>query len=64
MNMRTVQLSSSLCDAAQERFGNRFATVEELLTFLLQELLRDDARKFDHAELSLVERRLKELGYV
>ena len=44
-NLREVRLNSELCRAAEERFRSRFPSVEELLTFVLQELLRDDSAK-------------------
>lgn len=61
---RTIELSESLCDAAEQRFAARFSSVEELLTFVLQELLRDEARRMDESEQQMIERRLKDLGYV
>lgn len=62
--IRAVQLPAELCAAAEKRFGHKFASVEELLTFLLQDLLRDDADQADLTEQRLVEQRLRELGYL
>ena len=62
--MRTVQLPSELCAAAEKKFRNTFSSVDELLTFILQDLARDEATKADEAEERLVEERLKELGYL
>jgi len=63
-NLREVRLNSELCRVAEERFRSRFANVEELLTFVLQELLRDDAAKMNRDELRMLEERLKGLGYI
>lgn len=61
---RQLQLPEELCAAAEAKFGPQFRTLEELLTFLLRELLTDDVRKQDEAEQQLVEQRLRELGYI
>ncbi len=63
-NVREVRLDGELCRVAEERFRSRFASVEELLTFVLQELLRDDAAKMNRDELRMIEERLKGLGYI
>jgi hypothetical protein len=63
-NMREVKLSSELCRNAELRFGSRFGTIDEMLTFVLQELLRDDAAQMDRAEQRIIEERLKDLGYI
>ena len=62
--MRELRLPADLCDAAEKKFGQRFATLEELVTFILRDLLRDDAVHTDEAEQRLVEDRLRELGYL
>jgi hypothetical protein len=62
--MRDVRLPADLCAAAEKKFGSTFASVEELLVFILQDLLRDDASRLDQAEQRLVEERLRELGYL
>jgi hypothetical protein len=62
--MRDVRLPANLCAAAEEKFGQKFANIEELLSFVLRDLLRDDAAKADKAEQQLVEERLRELGYL
>jgi hypothetical protein len=61
---RQIRLPEELCAAAEAKFGEQFSSLEELLTFLMRELLRDDAAKFDEAEEHLVEERLRELGYI
>jgi hypothetical protein len=62
--MREVQLPAELCKTAEERFGARFGSLEQFLTFVLQELLRDDAAQMDQAEQRIIEERLKDLGYL
>jgi hypothetical protein len=62
--MRTVQLPADLCADAEKKFDSVFGSVEELLAFVLRDLLRDDARAADEAEQRLVEERLRELGYL
>jgi hypothetical protein len=61
---RSVKLPAVLCEAAEKKFGARFGTIEEFLTFVLQELVRDDAAQMDQDEQRIVEERLKDLGYV
>jgi len=62
--MKTVQLPAELCAAAEKKFSRTFSSLEELLTFILQDLAHDEARKADETEERLVEERLKELGYL
>ncbi|MFY9661925.1 MAG: hypothetical protein WAJ97_14965 [Terriglobales bacterium] len=61
---REVSLPEELCASAEQRFGARFASLEALLEFVLGELLRDDADKLDQAEQSVLEKRLRDLGYL
>ena len=62
--MRDIRLASDLCAAAEAKFGQRFGTLEEFLTFLLREVLRDDALKADAEEQRMIDERLRELGYL
>ncbi len=63
-NTRNVCLPEELCRMAEQKYASRFASVEELVNNLLQELLRDDAVKMDQRELEIIEQRLRGLGYV
>lgn len=62
--MKTLRLPADLCAAAEKKFGHVFGSLEELLTFILQDLSGDEASQLDEAEQRLVEERLRELGYL
>ncbi len=62
--LRDIRLPAELCNDAEKRFAARFSSVEELLVFVLQELLRDQATQMDQAEQRVIEQRLKDLGYI
>lgn len=61
---RCVSLPEDLCRTAEQKFGHRFANLEELLAAVMAELLRDDAVKMDEKEVETIEQRLKGLGYI
>jgi hypothetical protein len=63
-NLREVRLPADLCDAAERRFATRFGSIEQLLIFLLREVLRDDAAQMDEAEQRVIQDRLRDLGYI
>jgi hypothetical protein len=63
-NFRTLKLPSSLCDAAEQKFNARFGSLEQFLSHVLQELIRDDATRMDQEEQRMIEERLKDLGYI
>jgi hypothetical protein len=62
--MREVRLPAELCAAAEKKFSHKFGSLEELLTFILRDLSRDDALQLDRAEQRIIEERLRELGYI
>jgi hypothetical protein len=62
--MREVRLPAELCAAAEKKFSQNFSTLEELLTFILRDLSRDDALQLDQSEQRIIEDRLRELGYI
>jgi hypothetical protein len=62
--MRNVALPAELCIAAEEKFRDRFSTLEDLLVTVLRELLCEDAAKMDEADRRIVEERLRNLGYL
>ena len=63
-NSRELRLPENLCAAAEQKFGQRFSGVEELLIFILQDLLREEVTRLEQAEQRIVEERLRELGYI
>jgi hypothetical protein len=62
--LREVRLPDDLCRRAEEQFRERFGNVEELLVYVLQELVRDDAVRMDEDEAQMIEKRLRDLGYM
>jgi hypothetical protein len=62
--LREIRLPSDLCAAAERRFGSKFGSVDELVTFLLRELMREDTLDMDQADQAAVEQRLRDLGYL
>jgi hypothetical protein len=63
-DFRNVSLPENLCVAAEQKFGASFGDLEKFLTFLLRELVSDQAGNMDEAERRVVEQRLRELGYL
>ncbi len=61
---RTIQLPEELCGQAEKLLAGRFENLEALISFLLQQIVKDDAVKFDQAEEQMIEQRLKDLGYI
>jgi len=61
---REVRLPADLCAAVEEKFGQKFGSLDELLAAVLRDLLRDDGSEADQAEQRIVEERLRELGYI
>ena len=62
--IRNLQLPADLCAAVEREFGQVFGSLEELVIFVLRDLLRDEDRIADQAEQRLVDERLRELGYL
>jgi hypothetical protein len=61
---RNVRLAEELCLKVEKQFGDRFTSLDSLLTAVLQELLGDNIARLDQAELQIIEQRLKDLGYL
>lgn len=62
--IRSVALPEELCAQAEDRFRGQFASVEQLLEFILRDLLRNDSSRADVNEQRMIEQRLKDLGYL
>jgi len=61
---RAISLPEQLCASAEQRFGARFKTLESLLEFVLSELTQDEAGALDRTEQEILEKRLRDLGYL
>jgi hypothetical protein len=64
VSLRQVSLPEDLCSAAEELYGVRFANLEKLIVFLLEEVTRRDSVTLDQEERRIIEERLKALGYI
>jgi hypothetical protein len=62
---RELRLPSELCEKVEEQIrGSQFATLEEFLTFVLRELASRNSTALDEQERQMIERRLRDLGYM
>jgi hypothetical protein len=61
---RKVNLPEDLCAAAEKCLTGRFDSLEALLSFLLQEIAKDEASRVDEADEQIIEQRLRDLGYL
>ena len=61
---RQISLPEELCAFAEREFGARFGGLESFLEFVLRELVRNDAEMLDKAEQAVLEKRLRDLGYL
>lgn len=64
IDLREVRLPNDLCLAAERRFQEEFSSLEDLLIFVLKDLVRDEASALDQAEQRIIEERLRDLGYL
>jgi hypothetical protein len=62
--MRTVSLPAELCMQAEKKFGEKFGSLEQVLEYVLLDLVRDDAAQADEGEQRMIEQRLRDLGYL
>jgi hypothetical protein len=62
--LREVHLPAELCEAAERRFSDRFGTLDNFLTYVLEQLVRDEAAQMDREDQRIIEERLKDLGYI
>jgi hypothetical protein len=61
---REIKLPADLYVAAEKKFGTIFRTVDELVGFVVRELVQRDTTDLDQADQAVVEQRLKDLGYL
>ncbi len=61
---REIRLPADLCAAAEQKFGSSFPSLDELVAFLLEELIRKNTIDLDRADQAVVEDRLRDLGYI
>jgi hypothetical protein len=61
---RQITLPEELCASAERQFGGRFGGFELFLEFVLRDLVRNDTEVLDKAEQALLEKRLRDLGYL
>jgi hypothetical protein len=61
---RQINVPADVCARAEQKFGKRFASIEQLVIFVLEELTKDQAAEWDKSEQALVEARLRDLGYL
>ena len=61
---RTVSLPTELCSQIEKKFGPKFGGLEEILEFVLRELVRNDTAQADENEQRMIEQRLRDLGYL
>jgi len=57
-------LPEELCASAEQQFGARFGSLESFLEFVLREVVRGDAEALDRDEQAVLEKRLRDLGYL
>ena len=62
---RELRLPEHLCEAAEQLIkGTRFKSVEEFLSFVLQELISRNSAQSEAEERKVIEERLRDLGYL
>lgn len=63
-SLRQIYLPSDLCAIAEQKFARKFGSLEQFLTFVLKDLIRDDAAQMDEKEQEIIQQRLRDLGYL
>lgn len=62
---RELRLPSDLCEKMEAQIqGSQFASLEELLTFVLRDLTSRKSSSLDEQERQAIEKRLRDLGYM
>lgn len=63
-NFRSIRLPEELCAQAERWQQGRFDTLEALITFALEEIVKDDSSRLDQQDEEMVQQRLRDLGYL
>lgn len=61
---RELRLPKDLCIKVEQLYEKQFGALDQFLTFVLEELARDNASRADQTEQRIIEERLKDLGYI
>ena len=64
VDRRQISLPEDLCAAAEQRYAAQFPTLEELLEFVLREIVNKNTEALDQSEQEMIDQRLRELGYL
>jgi hypothetical protein len=62
--LRQINLPTDLCEALESRFSGRFGCLDQMVKFVLEELLRDESLAMGRSEQHMIEDRLRDLGYM
>jgi len=62
--LREIRIRDSVYQASLDRFGTQFGSVDKLVEFVLEELLRGDTMALDESEQLTIRARLRDLGYL
>jgi hypothetical protein len=57
-------LPEELCASAERHYGVRFTSLESFLEYVLQELVSDESAALDTSEQAVLDKRLRDLGYL
>jgi hypothetical protein len=61
---REISIPESLYLDLEARLGPHFGSVDDMICFMVRELLRSDTRTLDQAEQQMIRTRLEDLGYL
>ena len=59
-----MRLPEELCEQAEHWLKGRFESLEALIAFALQEIIKEEGSKLDQKEEEMVQQRLRDLGYI
>jgi hypothetical protein len=61
---RQISLPEELCVSAEQQFGAYFEGLESFLEFVIRELVSNNQETLDKTEQAVLEKRLRDLGYL